>query len=139
MQAIADAVALTGGGVDELNRIQRAIGQVVSAGRLQGDELNQLAENLPGLNIRQILADQLTGGNVQQLVEMQKAGEITSDLFVNGLITGLQNDQRLVGASEDLANTLSGRVANLKESFADFGASIIGVIAEPLMAATTIA
>ena len=139
VQAIADAVALTGGGVDQLNRIQKAIGQVVSAGRLQGDELDQLAENLPGLNIRQILADQLTGGNVRQLVEMQKAGEITSDLFVNGLITGLQNDQRLVGASEDLANALSGRVANLKESFADFGASIIGVIAEPLKAATTIA
>lgn len=139
VQAIADAVALTGGGVDELNRIQRAIGQVVSAGRLQGDELDQLSENLPGLNIRQILADQLTGGNTRQLLEMQEASEITSDLFVNGLITGLQNDQRLVGASEDLANTLSGRVANLKESFADFGASIIGVIAEPLKAATTIA
>lgn len=137
VQAIADAVALTGGGVDELNRIQRAIGQVVSAGRLQGDELNQLAENLPGLNIRQILADQLTGGNVRTLVEMQEAGEITSDLFVNGLITGLAGDPRLVGASEDLANTLSGRVANLKESFADFGASIIGTIAEPLKAATS--
>ena len=137
--AIADAVAFTGGGVDELNRIQRAIGQVVSAGRLQGDELNQLAENLPALNIRQILADQLTGGNVAQLVEMQEAGEITSDLFVTGLITGLQQDERLVGASQDLADTLSGRVANLKESFADFGASIIGVIAEPLKAATTIA
>lgn len=133
--AIADAVALTGGGVDELNRIQRAIGQVVSAGRLQGDELNQLAENLPGLNIRQILADQLTGGNVRQLVEMQEAGEITSDLFVTGLITGLQQDERLVGASQDLAETLGGRVANLKESFADFGASLIGSIAEPLKVA----
>ena len=130
--AIADAVALTGGGVDELNRIQRAIGQVVSAGRLQGDELNQLAENLPALNIRQILADQLTGGNVAQLVEMQEAGEITSDLFVTGLITGLQQDERLVGASQDLAETLGGRVANLKESFADFGASLIGSIADPL-------
>ncbi len=137
VQAIADAVALTGGGVDELNRLQRAIGQVVSAGRLQGDELNQLAENLPGLNIRQILADQLTGGNVRTLVEMQEAGEITSDLFVTGLINGLAGDPRLVGASEDLANTLSGRVANLKESFADFGASIIGSIAEPLKAATS--
>lgn len=137
--AIADAVALTGGGVDELNRIQRAIGQVVSAGRLQGDELNQLAENLPGLNIRQILADQLTGGNVRQLVEMQEAGEITSDLFVTGLITGLQEDERLVGASQDLAETLGGRVANLKESFADFGASLIGSIAEPLKVAVTTA
>lgn len=137
VRAIADAVALTGGGVDELNRIQRAIGQVVSAGRLQGDELNQLAENLPGLNIRQILADQLTGGNVRQLVEMQEAGKITSDLFVTGLIAGLQQDQRLVGASEDLANTLSGRVANLKESFADFGAALIGTIADPLKQAVS--
>ena len=135
--AIADAVALTGGGVDELNRIQRAIGQVVSAGRLQGDELNQLAENLPALNIRQILADQLTGGNVAQLVEMQEAGEITSDLFVTGLITGLQQDERLVGASQDLAETLGGRVANLKESFADFGASLIGSISDPLKVAVS--
>ena len=137
VKAIADAVALTGGGVDELNRIQRAIGQVVSAGRLQGDELNQLAENLPGLNIRQILADQLTNGNVRTLVEMQEAGEITSDLFVTGLINGLQSDRRLVGASEDLANTLSGRVANLKESFADLGAAIIGTVAGPLKSAAS--
>lgn len=135
--AIADAVAFTGGGVDELNRIQRAIGQVVSAGRLQGDELNQLAENLPALNIRQILADQLTGGNVAQLVEMQEAGEITSDLFVTGLITGLQQDERLVGASQDLADTLGGRVANLEESFADFGASLIGSISDPLKIAVS--
>jgi tape measure domain-containing protein len=132
VKVIADAVALTGGNADSLVRIQRAIGQVVSAGRLQGDELNQLAENLPGLNIRQILADQLTGGNVQQLVELQEAGKLTADKFVDGLLTGLGNDPRLVGASEDLAKTLSGRVANLRESFEDFGASLIGLIANPL-------
>ena len=132
VRAIADAVALTGGGVQQLDRIQRAIGQVVSTGKLQGDELNQLAENLPGLNIRQILADQLTGGNVAALVELQESGKISGQQFVDGLITGLQQDTRLVGASEDLAKTLSGRVANLKESFADFGASLIGLIAAPL-------
>lgn len=132
VRAIADAVALTGGGVEELNRIQRAIGQVVSAGRLQGDELNQLAENLPGLNIRQILADQLTGGDVRALIEMQQAGEVTADMFVNGIITGLAGDPRLVGASADLAETLGGRVANLKESFSDVGAAIIGTVVVPL-------
>jgi tape measure domain-containing protein len=138
VKVIADAVALTGGNADSLVRIQRAIGQVVSAGRLQGDELNQLAENLPGLNIRQILADQLTGGNVQQLVELQEAGKLTADKFVDGLLTGLGNDPRLVGASEDLAKTLSGRVANLRESFEDFGASLIGLIANPLRSAVLI-
>lgn len=132
VSAIADAVALTGGGTEELTRIQRAIGQVVSAGRLQGDELNQLSESLPGLNIRQILADQLTGGDTAALIKMQEAGEVSSDLFVNGLITGLQTDPRLVGAAEALAGTLSGRLANLKESFADFGASLIGLVAGPL-------
>lgn len=132
VKIISDAVALTGGNADSLNRIQRAIGQVVSAGRLQGDELNQLAENLPGLNIRQILADQLTGGNVRQLVELQEAGELSADMFVKGLMDGLGTDPRLIGASGDLAKTLGGRLSNLKESFADFGSSLIGVIAEPL-------
>lgn len=135
VQAIADAVALTGGGVDSLNRIQRALGQIVSTGRLQGDELNQLAENLPGLNIRQILADQVTGGDVQALVALQEAGELSADAVVNGLITGLASDPRLAGASADLAKTLGGRVANLKESFDDFGAAIIGTIAGPLKVA----
>lgn len=132
VRAISDAVALTGGGVEELNRIQRAIGQVVSAGRLQGDELNQLAENLPGLNIRQILADQLTGGNVQALIKMQEAGEVTADKFVNGLITGLQQDKRLVGASAALAETVGGRLANLKESFSDVGAALFQQITTPM-------
>lgn len=132
VRAIADAVALTGGGVDELNRIQRALGQIVSAGRLQGDELNQLAENLPGLNIRQILADQLTGGDVQALVALQEAGKLSADAVVNGLITGLATDPRLAGASEDLAKTLGGRLANLKEVVADVGASFIGLIADPM-------
>jgi tape measure domain-containing protein len=132
VKTIADAVALTGGNADSLVRIQRAIGQVVSAGRLQGDELNQLAENLPGLNIRQLLADQITGGNVQELVKLQEAGKLTADQFVTGLLTGLSTDPRLQGASEDLAKTLSGRLANLRESFEDFGASLIGLIANPL-------
>jgi tape measure domain-containing protein len=132
VKTIADAVALTGGGTDALVRIQRAIGQVVAAGRLQGDELNQLAENLPGLNIRQLLADQLTGGDVRALVELQEAGEISADAFVNGIITGLSTDPRLVGASEALATTLKGRFDNLKESFADLGAAIIGTFSDQL-------
>ena len=135
VKTIADAVALTGGGTDELVRIQRAIGQVVSAGRLQGDELNQLAENLPGLNIRQLLADQLTGGDTAALVKMQEAGEISADMFLNGILTGLSTDPRLAGAAEALAGTLSGRFANLKEGFADVGAALIGVIAGPMAAA----
>jgi tape measure domain-containing protein len=132
VQTIADAVALTGGGVDELNRIQRALGQVVSAGRLQGDELNQLAENLPGLNIRKLLADQLTGGDTAALIEMQEAGELTADKFMSGLLTGLSQDQRLAGAAQDLAETVGGRFANLKEAFADLGASVIGLFADQL-------
>lgn len=137
VKAIADAVALTGGGVEQLNGIQRAIGQIVSAGRLQGDELNQLAEQLPGLNIRQILADQLTGGDVPALIKLQEAGKLGADAVVNGLIAGLASDPRLSGASSDLAKTLSGRVANLKESFADFGAALIGTVAGPLKVAVS--
>lgn len=132
VRLLADAVALTGGNADSLERIQRALGQVISAGRLQGDELNQLAENLPGLNIRQILADQITGGDVRALNDLQEAGEISADAFINGILGGLAADTRLTGASEDLAKTLGGRFANLKESFQDTAASVIGLFADQL-------
>lgn len=138
VRAIADAVALTGGGVDELNRIQRAIGQIASAGKLQGDEINQLAENLPGLNIRQIAADLFGGGSFARFQELNDAGEISGEEFIDGFITTLANDPRLVGATEDLAKTLSGRLSNLKESFADFGASLIGLVATPLKQGVTL-
>lgn len=132
VRLLADAVALTGGNADSLERIQRALGQVISAGRLQGDELNQLAENLPGLNIRQILADQITGGDVRALNDLQEAGEISADAFINGILGGLAADTRLTGASEDLAKTLGGRFANLEESFQDTAASVIGLFADQL-------
>jgi tape measure domain-containing protein len=134
VRTIADAVAFTGGGTDELTRIQRALGQVVSAGRVQGDELNQLAENLPALNIRKLLADQLTGGDQAALVAMQEAGDLSADAFMDALMTGLSTDPRIVGAAEAAANTLKGRFDNLKEQFSEFGASIIGLVARPMAA-----
>lgn len=133
--AVTDAVALTGGGVENLNNIQRAIGQVVSAGRLQGDELNQIAENLPGLNIRQILADQLTGGDVAALTKLQEAGKLSAQSVVDGLMAGLSSDTRLSGASKDLADTLTGQLANAKENLSDVGASIVGLFAKPMQKA----
>lgn len=139
VRAIADAVALTGGGTVELTRIQRAIGQIISAGKLQGDEINQLAESLPGLNIRQIAADLFGGGSFATFQELNDAGKISGEQFVNGLITTLAADPRLAGASEDLAKTLGGRLANLKEVLADTGAAFIGTISGPLKAGTVIA
>lgn len=135
VETIADAVAFTGGTTENLDRIQRAIGQIVSIGKLQGDELNQLAENLPGINIVQLLANELTGGDTAKLMEMKEAGELSADQFLTAFINGLQKDQRIDGAAEDLASTLSGRIANLKESFSDFGASLIGLVAGPLKTA----
>lgn len=139
VRAIADAVAFTGGGTVELTRIQRALGQIISAGKLQGDEINQLAESLPGLNIRQVAADLFGGGSFARFQELNDAGEISGEQFVEGFINALLFDPRIVGASEDLAKTLGGRLANLKEVVGDVGSAFIGLIAEPLKQGTVIA
>lgn len=125
IDAVANAIAFTGGGNEELKRVQRALTQIASAGRLQGDELNQLAENLPGLNIRQILADQITGGDVAGLVKLQEAGELSADLVIGTLLETFRTDPRLAGATADIAETLSGRASNTREAFEAFGSAIV--------------
>ena len=130
IRRLADVTAFAGGNTESLERIQRALGQIISTGRLQGDELNQLAENLPGINIRQIIADQL-GISTAELVKMQEAGELNADAFITAFLEGI-DDPRFAGAATALGQTLTGRLANLKESFAIFGESLVGLVAGPL-------
>lgn len=129
VQAVTDAVAFTGGTTQELERVQRAMLQIVSAGRLQGDELNQLAENLSGLNIRQLLADQITDGSVSELGALQQAGELSADLVIDGLLTSFREDTRLQGATQAIAGTLAGLADNTKEAFSDVGAALVQQVA----------
>lgn len=132
VQALADAIGFTGGGAEQLQRVALAIRQIASKGRLQGEELRQLAESLPGLNITQLLADQITEGDTGLLLKMSEAGEVSATQFTQAFARALRSDQRIVGASTATVNTLGGQISILSETFDTLGAAVIGAL-EPFL------
>lgn len=128
VESLADAIGFTGGGAEQLQRVALAIRQIASIGRLQGEEIRQLAESLPGLNIPQLLADQITKGDTGLLLKMSEAGEISATEFTKAFSAALQSDPRIAGAATATVNTLGGQIAILKETFDTLGAAVIGAL-----------
>jgi hypothetical protein len=135
-QFLADVVALTGGTTEQLARAQLTLSQVAGAARLDATSLRELALSLPGLPIRQIVADAFFGGDTAALeaaVQAGELGEISADAFFDALQKGVaERFPEAEGAAVRLAGTLSGMAANLKENFAIFGATIITLAEGPI-------
>jgi len=88
LTAVGDTAALMGTGVEGIDRITRAIGQINTKGRLQSEELLQLSE--AGVSGLKILANQAN----MSTIEYQKlitAGLIPADEAIRGLIEGMEN------------------------------------------------
>jgi tape measure domain-containing protein len=131
LSLISDAVAFTGGTGPQLDRVRLALTQIKSAGRLQGDELNQLAESLPGLNVREIVAKQL-GISTEELVKRQEAGKLDADTFIPAFLESLKGVQGLTGTASASVDTLTGKLGNLKDAFTINAREIVGVLSPAL-------
>lgn len=114
MMALADTAATLGGGTEALAGITLALGQAWTKGKLQGEELLQLAER--GVPVWDLLA-QVTGRNTVELQKMASAGELGRDVIVK-LIGALGNAN--AGASAELMQTYAGSVSNAKDALDEF-------------------
>jgi tape measure domain-containing protein len=114
MQALADTAATLGGGTEALAGVTLALGQAWAKGKLQGDEILQLAER--GVPIWDVLA-QATGKNTAELQKMSEAGELGRGTILK-LIDAL--GQMNAGASDKMMATFSGAVSNAKDALAEF-------------------
>jgi tape measure domain-containing protein len=85
----------------DLGRIALAMGQVRQAGRLQGDELNQLAEG--GLNLSRVMPRiaGMLGIDPTKVRDAMREGRITADIF----------ERAVLGAMEDQAGGTIGSIA----------------------------
>jgi tape measure domain-containing protein len=102
--------------------ITRAIGQIAGTGRLQGDELNQLAEN--GLEtgaVYDALAKRL-GKTRAEIIKLKEAGKIDSDTAIQGIMDAIatQTGGKAAGvvageASKGLSGTMK-RLENFWEN-----------------------
>lgn len=70
------------------------LSQALGSGRLQGDEFRSIAEQVPG--ILRLVADEM-GVTVGQLKQLGSEGKITSDVLINALAKGFDENKNKIG------------------------------------------
>lgn len=126
MRAIGDAAAAMGGSAETLQRIQRALGQIQAKGRVQAEELLQLAE--AGIPAYRYLQDAV-GMSAEEMQSNLKKGNIDAATAVNALLDGMASD--FGGMMEEQSKTMMGALSTVK----DYVQITVGAITRPLFEA----
>ena len=119
LTAIGDAAAALGGSPEVMRRIQRALGQIQAKGRVQAEELMQLAE--VGIPAYQYIAD-ILGVTIPQSLKMMERGQVSAATAITGLLDGMGRDfggmmkkhsETMMGALSTVQDYVSITVANM--------------------------
>lgn len=121
--ALGDAVAATGGGSAELERMAQNLQQVANQGKATSVDVKQFA--MAGINIYQVLAD-YTGKSVQDVQNMT----ITYDVLTQALQAAAEEGGRYYNSMATQSETLNGRWSTLKDN----ATQLAGVLTEKLSA-----
>lgn len=114
MTTLVDTTSALGGGVDVMNGIALALGQIHTKGKVSAEELRQLAERgIPAYEILQ----QKFHLTAQELANIGNSA-LDADEAVTALIEGMQ--QRFGGASARMQTAWSGMIEALKSYWAEF-------------------
>lgn len=106
---LGNAVAATGGGSDELNRMAQNLQQIKNVGKATATDIKQFAN--AGINIYGLLAE-TTGKTVEEVKEM----DVSYDVLAEALAKASEEGGRYAGAMEAQSQTLNGSLSATKES-----------------------
>lgn len=119
---LANAIAATGGGNDELNRMAQNMQQIKNVGKATSADIKQFAN--AGINIYGLLAT-ATGKTTEEVKDM----EITYEELSNAFALASQEGGIYYGAMEAQSQTLNGSLSSTKESIQ----MLLGEITEAAM------
>ena len=122
ISALADAIALTGGGNDTLSRMASNLQQIKNIGKASAADIKQFG--MAGIDIYGVLAD-YTGKSTAEVKKM----DITYKDLSAALQKAASEGGKYYGGQSEMANTLTGQVSRLKKSFQ----SLLGELSESLM------
>lgn len=122
INGLADAIALTGGGNDELNRMALNLQQIQNVGKASATDIKQFA--MAGIDVYGILADTL-GVTTEEVKNM----DISFEDLSNALIIASSEGGKYYQGQQTMADTLNGKIAMLKKTFEE----LMGSIATSLM------
>lgn len=109
LKLVGDAAAISGRDMVSMGAI---FNKVASAGKMTGEELNQLTDS--GIPMLQLLADNL-GKTTEEVRDMVSAGQIGFDDFRNAIETGMG------GAALKMGETFQGNLENTKAAMSRLG------------------
>lgn len=118
---LGNAVAATGGGSDELNRMALNLQQIKNVGKASSVDIKQFA--MAGINIYGLLAD-VTGKTTEEVKDM----EVSYELLAEALALASEEGGRYYGAMEAQSQTINGSMSTLKDSISQ----LLGSITESL-------
>lgn len=111
IEAAGDAAAALGRGSEGIARINLALGQMWTKGKVQSQEMLQLTE--AGIGAWQILADAY-GTSVQEVQDRVTRGLITAKEAVPALLAGMES--QFGGLMEKQAETYTGVWSNIQDT-----------------------
>lgn len=112
INALAAAVAATGGGNAELTRMSTNLAQIRNIGKATSVDIKQFAN--AGINIYGLLSD-YTGKSIEEVKEL----DVTYDDLTAALQQATQEGGRYYGAMEAQAETYNGQLDSLKARIQD--------------------
>ena len=122
---LANAIAATGGGDDELGRMVVNMQQISNTGKATAQDIKQFA--FAGVNIYKVLAD-ATGKPISQVKEM----EVSYDLLTMALAKAHEKGGMYYNGLENMAGNTSVRISNVGDAIFQFMNDIF-VSSKPLI------
>lgn len=126
IEGLANAIALTGGGNDELNRMAYNLQQVKNVGKASALDIKQFA--LAGVDIYGMLSSYL-GKSVEEI----KKADITFEDLSGALIMASSEGGKYYAGQQKMMETTSGKMIVMKKKFEE----TLGVLSEKLMPVVT--
>lgn len=125
LKAIGD---ISMGDAQKFNSLSLAFSQCSAAGKLMGQDLNQMINQ--GFNPLSVIADK-TGKSVGQLKEEMSKGKIFAEMVQQAFIDATSEGGKFYGMAEAGSKTLSGQISMLEENIDlalnDIGKSTEGI------------
>ncbi len=108
--AIAESAKVLGATSDQINRAFAQIGQGISRGKFELEDLKTIAEALPGIGFKDF-ADSI-GVSTEKFYEMISAGEIVADDFIPKLSKALHGQFAEAAKESETAQQALNRMTN---------------------------
>jgi tape measure domain-containing protein len=120
LNAIQDAVAATGGGVQDIAELSEIFSKITASGKITSVELMQLGKR--GIDAAGLIGNAM-GKTGAQIRDEISSGSLDAQTALDALVTGMEG--RYGGAAENVKNTFVGAVDRIKGAMRDVGSAIV--------------